>query len=896
MPSSRFVSAETEQKLPILIIDKQGLFASLLVGALADEFLPVIVSQKEVANAKETSVFIPFADRMPRIPDNHFPYIFIVYDKDKKTRAMLPPLIAKVSETHARLFVILIFTDADDKLLTALLTKAPSVAVIVCGEMFGNIPLPRSQFGFLLSQATSGQVIVFGTGLQKVYPIHTRDIISGILACAFADQGKERLFYLFPKHPPTELSVARLLRKIHPFLKVDFGKRKRDDIVLPFHRGKYLLEDPYPLEDRLRILDLPMPGEKKGKPIQLEPKKEQVKLPSFTHLIGLGFILTSTLLLPLLSLSGLGFAGGALLAQSLRELEQGNFIKAKEAVGLAKHAFSLGETATLELLPTATYLKQGRLAENFSNSFHTGTIASDATLSGIEALSLLQSVVDGKTQHPKEDFFKALQESKNAVVLLNQLQAEKRIPKPYSQKLQEYEQSLGLFMGVSDALPELLGFEGERVYLVLFQNNMELRPGGGFIGSYGLLRLRDGKLLSFTIHDVYDADGKLKGHIEPPFAIKRHLGASHWFLRDSNVSADFPTNAKQATYFLNLETGSIVDGVIGVDVSFAQTLISVVGPIQIPEYQTSVSSENFFLLLETKTEKDFFPGSTQKRDILTAIYKSLEQALFTPGKVPVLKLISGATVGIEQKHVQFSFSNPNLARIFSINNLSGSIVDERAEKQDAVNDFLLVSEMNLGANKANYYVKRAIEQMVQIDDGGRVMETVKISYTHTGFQKSAFNGDYKNYLRVFVPKGATLENVAIDGKSMSIVDALTDPVIYQKKQFRPPEGLEIETLEEEGKRGFGLLLTVPSGSRKTIALTYQLAKRIALSQPTFSYDLRLLKQPGTNHDPVVFTLLFPKSFRAVNAPSFLQAEGDNQLTFSGLLSTDKFVHVDFAKQ
>ncbi|MBI4096873.1 MAG: DUF4012 domain-containing protein [Candidatus Levybacteria bacterium] len=896
MPSSRLVSATLEQKLPVLIVDRQGLFASLLVSALADEFLPVVLTQRELPSAKETSVFIPFAERIPRIPDNHFPYIFIVYDKDKKTRAMLPSLIAKASETHATLFVISIFTDADDKLLTALLTKAPSVRVIVYGEMFGNIPLPRSPFGFLLSQATSGQVIVFGTGLQKVYPVHTGDVISGILACAFADQGKERLFYLLPKHPPTELSVVRLLRKIHPLLKLDFAKRKRDDIVLPFHRGKYLLEDPYPLEDRLRILDLPMPGEKKGKPIQLEPKKERVKLPSFTRLIGLGFILTSMLLLPLLFLSGLGFAGGALLAQSLRELEQGNFIKARETVGLAKHAFSLGETTTLELLPTATFLKQERLVENFSNSFHAGTIASDTTLSGIEAFSLFQSVVDGKTQHPKEDFHKALQESKNAAVLLKQLQAEKRIPKLYSQKLEKYEPALALFMAVSDALPELLGFEGERVYLVLFQNNMELRPGGGFIGSYGLLRLRDGKLISFTIHDVYDADGKLKGHIEPPFAIKRHLGASHWFLRDSNVSADFPTNAKQAAYFLNLETGEKVDGVIGVDVAFAQTLLSVVGPIQVPEYQTSVSSENFFLLVETKTEKDFFPGSTQKRDILTAVYKSLEQALFTPGKAPLLKLLSGATAGIEQKHVQFSFSSPSLARIFSVNNLSGSIVDERVVKQDAVNDFLLVSEINVGVNKANYYVKRAIDMMVQIDDGGRVMETVKISYTHTGSEKSAFNGDYKNYLRVFVPKGAILEQVAIDGKSMSIVEAVTDPAVYQKKQFRPPVGLEIETLEEEGKRGFGLVLMLPTGSRKTVALTYRLAKTVALSQPIFSYDFWFLKQPGTNHDPFTFTLLFPKSFRPVNLPILLQPEGDNQLTFSNVLTTDKTIHVDFAKQ
>jgi len=49
---------------------------------------------------------------------------------------------------------------------------------------------------------------------------------------------------------------------------------------------------------------------------------------------------------------------------------------------------------------------------------------------------------------------------------------------------------------------------------------MELRPGGGFIGSYAILSVDKGKITNFKIYDVYDADGQLKNHIEPPFAIE----------------------------------------------------------------------------------------------------------------------------------------------------------------------------------------------------------------------------------------------------------------------------------------------------------------------------------------------------------------------------------------
>src|SRR6185437_16558381 len=71
--------------------------------------------------------------------------------------------------------------------------------------------------------------------------------------------------------------------------------------------------------------------------------------------------------------------------------------------------------------------------------------------------------------------------------------------------------------------PKLLGYNGTQTYLILFQNNAELRPGGGFIGSYGLVSFDHGKMGQFTIHNVYDADGLLTKHIEPSYIGRRYL-------------------------------------------------------------------------------------------------------------------------------------------------------------------------------------------------------------------------------------------------------------------------------------------------------------------------------------------------------------------------------------
>src|SRR5258706_15817855 len=68
------------------------------------------------------------------------------------------------------------------------------------------------------------------------------------------------------------------------------------------------------------------------------------------------------------------------------------------------------------------------------------------------------------------------------------------------------------FLPLIKIAPDLLGMKNKKTYLLLFQNNAELRPGGGFIGSYGLAVINKGKLQQLTIHNTYDADGQLKKH------------------------------------------------------------------------------------------------------------------------------------------------------------------------------------------------------------------------------------------------------------------------------------------------------------------------------------------------------------------------------------------------
>ncbi|MDD2225447.1 MAG: DUF4012 domain-containing protein, partial [Candidatus Shapirobacteria bacterium] len=140
-----------------------------------------------------------------------------------------------------------------------------------------------------------------------------------------------------------------------------------------------------------------------------------------------------------------------------------------------------------------------------------------------------------------------------------------------AQDLKEIKEKLNLVSKGMKILPEMLGLDGrKREYLVLLQNEAELRATGGFIGSYAILSFQNGKLLNFEVKDVYEADGQLKGHVEPPIEIKNYLGEANWFMRDANWNPDFVKASADIQWFLSQEINKKVDGVIGINLAVAK--------------------------------------------------------------------------------------------------------------------------------------------------------------------------------------------------------------------------------------------------------------------------------------------------------------------------------------
>jgi hypothetical protein len=380
----------------------------------------------------------------------------------------------------------------------------------------------------------------------------------------------------------------------------------------------------------------------------------------------------------------------------------------------------------------------------------------------------------------------------------------------------EAQDELHALIDMSDAV--LQTHNQEKTFLILFQNNLEIRPGGGFIGSFGILKMKDGKVMDFASHDVANFDGRIPAIVKPPYPMSETLYIDSLKLRDSNYSPDFGENAKQADYFYHLGNGEEqFDGVIAITTNVLGSFLKITGPVKVDGYPDEYTADNAVLQLEEQVEKDFLNQDIAKGDrkaIMTPLaYAILDKvkALSIPQKYALFQVMLD---DLHRKDVQLSFQDEALQQRVERAGWSG--------KMDSLwaSDYLMAVDANLGAWKSDYFVKRSMEYTVDVS-GDKPHVKLDITYTHTAKEKSWMTKDYQTYLRVYVPKDSWLGSVSGNA---------TPP------QFG----------EEFGKKYFGTLVYVKLGETKTVSFEYSLAKKMA---PEF-YDLKIQKQAGLNDVPV----------------------------------------------
>ncbi|OGY16826.1 MAG: hypothetical protein A2785_03610 [Candidatus Chisholmbacteria bacterium RIFCSPHIGHO2_01_FULL_49_18] len=400
-----------------------------------------------------------------------------------------------------------------------------------------------------------------------------------------------------------------------------------------------------------------------------------------------------------------------------------------------------------------------------------------------------------------------------------------------------------------DILPHLLGKEGKNTYLVVLQNNAELRPTGGFIGSYALVTFDKFRLLDWKVEDVYAADGQLKGHVEPPAEIKEYLGEEGWYLRDSNWDPDFPSAARQIEWFFEKETGVQVDGTIAMNLFVIQDLLRVFGPIDIPDYEQAITAENLFEKAQFRSEMNFFPGSTQKKDFLGSVGKNLFFAIEQSEPQDLAKFAASLIRSLQKGQLLLAVNDAGMAQTIQNLGWDGSLKDVKCAPQNnepCIKTYLALREANVGVNKANYYIKRALN-VSQVMEDGKVTTQLTINLQNLGNDSVWPSGSYKNYLRIYTNPENRITAVSINGNEL--------------------ENQRLTLTVEHGKQVVGLLVDVPIQEEKEIAILMEMDMP-ERSKQGISSSILIQKQPGTENDSLTLELSAPKgmSIEAASLP------------------------------
>ena len=390
---------------------------------------------------------------------------------------------------------------------------------------------------------------------------------------------------------------------------------------------------------------------------------------------------------------------------------------------------------------------------------------------------------------------------------------------------------------VVESLPIILSEKGEKNYLLLFQNNMELRPTGGFIGSFAIIKFKNGKLADLNVMDVYTADGQLKGHVEPPSPIKNYLNQANWYLRDSNWDPDFIVSAQRAEWFVSKEMDMTVDGVIAMDLNFIKDIVAATGPVKIKDYDRTVNKDNLYEIVQYEAEKDFFPGSQQKTSFLTALSKELILN-FSQGKTKnLLGLANAFYNNLEEGHIQIFFHDNNAQKGIGDLGWSGKIDPPACEVANCYSDWLGVVEANLGVNKANYFVERTMNFSSYIDR--RIAKRrVEINLKSTANPALNKRGTYGVYLRVMAPENAEFEDVRILSRG-------------QEQIMKP----DVEHIKNRTEAGVFIEVAPSTGT----SVTFSWKNLIDLDfENKGKYLFYWKKQSGTDKDKVSVEVNLPK--------------------------------------
>jgi len=405
------------------------------------------------------------------------------------------------------------------------------------------------------------------------------------------------------------------------------------------------------------------------------------------------------------------------------------------------------------------------------------------------------------------------------------------------------------------AILKLLGEKYNHTYLLLFQNNAEARPTGGFIGSYAIVNVNDGVIENIKVEDVYKLDDLYTEIIPAPEYLAKY--SPNFLFRNSNYSPDFFFSGKNAAWILQKEGGPSVDTVIALNQSLLQEFLEVTGPLQVGELPGKLTADNYEVVLTYIIEGKIWGKEDPKR-VLKLMVPEFQKALLK--KENVSKIMGILYKAAEQKMIMAYSRDAEIEAFFDTLGISGR-VQQLGEKEDYLN----VIQVSMGGTKTDPLIEQKITHNTEVNDDGSLIDTVTISRKHM------FDNTYQDKWNKM------WDEFGFDHKVVPgfVVDMLGRGADYVNTRLIVPEGSKLIGVEgitldqvqigydkDLGKTYFLTEMRVLPQIEVSITLKYSLPFKLDFS-PLDTYKLIVQKQPGSKGS------IFTKNLEVENEESKL---------------------------
>jgi hypothetical protein len=427
-------------------------------------------------------------------------------------------------------------------------------------------------------------------------------------------------------------------------------------------------------------------------------------------------------------------------------------------------------------------------------------------------------------------------------------------------------------------LPALLGADGPRRYLIMAQNEDELRATGGFLTGAGVVTVENGRIADLHFRDSSDVDNiAAKPYDFPPQPLYDFMGLEVFVFRDANYWPDFPTSARKAmdlyAYGLGIEP---LDGAIAIDQEFLRLLVEATGPVPIPDSEQVINANNLLKML--REARDIQEGQEvgewvlNRKAFLGGFAAAIQAKVETEfGNIDLPKLARNMSAAANSRHLSIYLRDPDAAAALAATGWDGRLPSAPP------GDFIMAVDTNVGYNKVNLLVERTLTY--EVDLGPQPTATLNVLYTHTGEPQDepCFQGVtqefeqamaylaladkcYWNYLRVYAPGGSVLmasSSHTVPGETLL--------------NGRTWEGPAQTVAEQPGLTTFANFMLLPRAAELSAMFQYQLPAGVAQTEGDETvYRLTVFKQPGRR--PELLAILVSLPVGATLLESSLPAE------------------------